>query len=54
MIKKYNEYTNEKLTDKLQGFDKDELFKQFLDNKLTAEKLLDNCEKYNIKIPDDF
>lgn len=54
MIKKYNEYTNEKLTDKLQGFDKDELFKQFLDNKLTAEKLLDNCEKYNIEIPDDF
>lgn len=54
MIKKYNEFLNEKLSDKLSGFNADELYQQFLDGKLTPEKFLDLYEQYNIKIPDDF
>lgn len=53
MIKKYNEYINEKLTDKLSGFDEHELFNQYLDKKINIYKFVDMYRQYNLNYPNE-
>lgn len=50
MIKRYNEYVTEKLSDKLSGFNEEELKKQLLNGELDFNNYLNVCEKNNIQI----
>ena len=47
MIKKYNEYINEKLSDKLSGFNKTEIEQQLISGKISLDKYNELCKKYN-------
>lgn len=49
MIKKYSEYINEKLSDKLVGFDENDLKQQLIDCKISIDKYLFICIDNNIK-----
>lgn len=51
MINNYKQFVNEKLSDKISGFDKDGLKEQFLNGKISFYKFLTICKKYNIKLP---
>lgn len=50
MIKKYNEYINEKLTDILKGFDENDLKQQFIDDKINFKDYLKLCKIYDLYI----
>jgi hypothetical protein len=49
MIKKYNEFINEKLSDKLSGFDNNEIIQQLLNKKIDFRKYIKLQLKYNLK-----
>lgn len=53
MIKNYNEYINEKLTDNLKGFNKNEIEQQLIDGKITSDKYYELCKKYNFEASED-
>lgn len=53
MITKYTEFLNEKLTDKLSGFNVEEMKQQFLDGKIDIILYLNLCKKYHIEFPTD-
>jgi ankyrin repeat protein len=53
MIKRYNKYVTEKLSDKLSGFNEEELKKQFFNGKIDIKKYLEICKENNIKINKD-
>lgn len=50
MIKKYNEYINEKLSDKLSGFNEEEILNQLINDKIKWSKYFELCSKYNLNI----
>jgi hypothetical protein len=55
MIKKYNEYINEKLYDKLHGFSNDEqvkdnLIQMYKKDEIDFSDLMKKCNKHNIEI----
>ena len=50
MINNYKDFINEKISDKLSGFNEEELRIQFINGKIDIEKYLYNCDKYNFKI----
>lgn len=54
MIKRYNDFLNEKLSDKLSGFDEKSLEQQYLDGKIDFFKYIKICFENNIKIPEDY
>jgi hypothetical protein len=47
MIKKYTEYLNEKLSDKLSGFDEEGLKQQLDNNKIDFKTYFKICKEYN-------
>ena len=51
MIKKYNEYIAEKLSDKLSGFNEEELKQQLLDDKIDIFKYIKICDEYKLPYP---
>jgi hypothetical protein len=51
MITKYITFLNEKLSDKLSGFNEEELKFQYEKGEITIEKYLQICNKYHISLP---
>jgi hypothetical protein len=51
MIKKYGEYITEKLSDKLSGFDAEELKQQFLSDKISFDKYYSLLKQYKLQLP---
>lgn len=51
MIKRYNDFLNEKLSDKLSGFDSDEITNRFLTGKLDIYVYLNVCRINKLKFP---
>ena len=51
MTKKYNEFLNEKLSDKLSGFNEEDLKQQFLNGVIKIEKFFEIIHQYNIPRP---
>jgi ankyrin repeat protein len=53
MIKKYNEFLNEKISDKLSGFNFDEIKQQLETNKINIFKYIEVCKNNNLSLPSD-
>jgi hypothetical protein len=51
MIIKYNDFLNEKLSDKLSGFNEEGLKQQFLKGKINLDNYFNICRKYNLEFP---
>lgn len=51
MIKKYNKFINEKLTDNLKGFNEEGLKQQFINKEIGYNTYIDLCKEYNFKLP---
>lgn len=51
MITKYITFLNEKISDKLSGFNEEELKFQYEKGEITIEKYLQLCNKYHISLP---
>lgn len=53
MIFKYKQFLNEKISDKLSGFNQKQLKNQLMNNKIDLDKYLHLCNKYSIELPND-